>query len=260
MLVDRAAAAVSVSVAIVGGTCTFGKTTLFRDLDLTLAAGSWTCLLGPSGIGKTSLIRLILESTRLRGQARAIGSGVVACDDGHPLRGRVAYMAQRDLLLPWLTVRDNVLLGRRLRGEAIDTPARGRANALIEAVGMQDAAGLRPDALSGGMRQRAALARTLFEDRPVVLMDEPFSAVDAITRVRLQDLAATLLRGRTVLLVTHDPLEALRLGHRIFVMAGRPARLGEPLHAPGNPPRPVDDPGVLALQGELLRRLAAAHS
>lgn len=260
MLVDRAATAASVSVAIVGGMCAFGKTTLFRDLDLTLGAGSWTCLLGPSGIGKTSLIRLILATTRLRAPARAIGSGVVACTDGRPLRGRVAYMAQRDLLLPWLSVRDNVLLGRRLRSEAIDAQARARADALIEAVGLEDAAGLRPDALSGGMRQRAALARTLFEDRPVVLMDEPFSAVDAITRVRLQDLAATLLRGRTVLLVTHDPLEALRLGHRIFVMAGRPARLGEPLHAPGHPPRPVDDQDVLALQGELLRRLAAAHS
>ncbi len=77
-----------------------------------------------------------------------------------------------------------------------------------------------PDALSGGMRQRVALARTLMEDRPVLMMDEPFSALDAITRVRLQSLAARLLAGRTVLLVTHDPLEAIRLGHRIHVLAG----------------------------------------
>jgi putative hydroxymethylpyrimidine transport system ATP-binding protein len=89
-------------------------------------------------------------------------------------------------------------------------------------------------------------------------MDEPFSAVDAITRVRLQNLAARLLGGRTVLLVTHDPLEALRLGHRIHVMSGRPAILGEALEPPGTPPRDVDDPAILELQGDLLRRLAEA--
>ncbi len=108
------------------------------------------------------------------------------------------------------------------------------------------------------MRQRVALARTLMEDRPVVLMDEPFSALDAITRVRQQNLAAELLTGRTVLLVTHDPLEALRMGHRIHVMAGPPARLGEALVPAGAPPRRVDDPGILEMQGDLLRRLADA--
>ena len=256
MLIDRAATAVS--VAIVGGTRTFGKSPLFRDLHLALAAGTWTCLLGPSGVGKTSLIKLILEATRPR--AGPGDGGSVRCGDGRPLRGRVAYMAQRDLLLPWLSVLDNVLLGRRLRRETIDAAVKGRAAALIAAVGLSEASELRPDALSGGMRQRAALARTLFEDRPVVLMDEPFSAVDAITRVRLQELAARLLRGRTVLLVTHDPLEALRLGQRIFVMAGRPATLSEPLQPAGPTPRPIDDERVLGLQGELLQRLAAAHS
>ena len=108
------------------------------------------------------------------------------------------------------------------------------------------------------MRQRAALVRTLIEDRPVVLMDEPFSAVDAITRFELQALAARLLAGRTVLLVTHDPLEALRLGHRIHVMYGRPARLDTAAVPAGAPPRDLADPALLALQGELLARLGAA--
>jgi putative hydroxymethylpyrimidine transport system ATP-binding protein len=106
------------------------------------------------------------------------------------------------------------------------------------------------------MRQRVALARTLFEDRPVVLMDEPFASVDAITRVRLQGLAGRLLRHKTVLLVTHDPLDALRLGHRVLVMTGRPARLGEPIVPKGDPPRPLHDPQLLELQAELLDRLA----
>jgi putative hydroxymethylpyrimidine transport system ATP-binding protein len=108
------------------------------------------------------------------------------------------------------------------------------------------------------MRQRVALARTLAEDRPVVLMDEPFSALDVITKFRLQALFAELLRGRTVLLVTHDPLEALRLGHRIYVMEGRPARIGKPLEPAGAPPRNLHDPELLALQADLLDLLSAA--
>jgi putative hydroxymethylpyrimidine transport system ATP-binding protein len=108
------------------------------------------------------------------------------------------------------------------------------------------------------MRQRVAVARTLMEDRPVLLMDEPFSSLDAITRLRLQTLAAELLCDRTVLLVTHDPLEALRLGHRIHVLAGSPAQLDIALEPPGKPPRAIDDPAILAMQGDLLRRLDRA--
>ena len=108
------------------------------------------------------------------------------------------------------------------------------------------------------MRQRVALARTLMEDRPVVLMDEPFSALDAVTRHRLQDLAAELLDGRTVLLVTHNPLEALRLGHKVWVLGGRPARLEGPIQPPGLPARDPADPRLLALQAELLNELASS--
>ncbi len=137
-------------------------------------------------------------------------------DDGAGLDGRIALMAQQDLLLPWLSVRDNVLLGHRLRGASRAELRRLRepAAALLARVGLERDADRLPGTLSGGMRQRAALARTLMEDRPIVLMDEPFSALDVVTRHRLQDLAAELLVGRTVLLVTHNPLEALRLGHR----------------------------------------------
>jgi putative hydroxymethylpyrimidine transport system ATP-binding protein len=115
------------------------------------------------------------------------------------------------------------------------------------------------------MRQRVALARTLAEDRPIVLMDEPFSALDAITRFALQELAANLLAERTVLLVTHDPLEALRLGHRIHVMAGSPARLETALDVDDSraelpaPPRDPADADILARQADLLKRLARAR-
>src|SRR5690606_11464075 len=125
-------------------------------------------------------------------------------------------------------------------------------------VGLADVWQAFPATLSGGMRQRAALARTLVEDRPAVLMDEPFSALDAITRHRLQELVAELFAGRTVLLVTHSPLEALRLGHVVHVMGGVPARLGAPNVPGGAPPRPAGDATILIRQGELLDRLSAA--
>jgi len=225
---------------------------LFEQIDLDLPGGSTTCLLGPSGVGKSSLLRLVA------GLAHG-ASGRVADERGRSFEGRIAYMAQQDLLLPWCSVLDNLLLGARLRGEPTGGATRARARELLARVRLADSAAARPAQLSGGMRQRAALARTLMERRPIVLMDEPFSALDAITRYEVQALAARLLAGCTVLLVTHDPLEALRLGHRVQVMAGRPARLGAPLEPPGDPPRDPRDAALLKLHGELLNRLAVAR-
>jgi len=235
----------------------WAETVLFDDLSITLETGRWTCLLGPSGVGKSMLLNMILGLAQKGVDSR----GDVTCDDGQELAGRVSFMAQRDLLLPWLSVAENVCLGARLRGE-LGSAKRQKtfdlAHHHLREVGLAGHEDALPSTLSGGMRQRVALARTLMEDRPVVLMDEPFSALDAITRVRLQDMAAKALNGRTVLLVTHDPLEALRLGHGIHVMSARPAKLDDPLVLSGTQPRHVDDPEVLSLQGELLSRLSEA--
>lgn len=219
---------------------------IFSGLTLTLPAAEFSVLLGPSGAGKTSLLRIIAG-------LEPADEGSVAATDGAPLAGRVSYMAQQDLLLPWAGALQNVMLGATLRGGAKD-PAR--AAALLAQVGLPHRATARPAELSGGERQRVALARTLYEDRPVVLMDEPFSALDAITRVRMQDLAARLLAGRTVLLITHDPFEACRLGHSFTILSGAPARLSTPTRLPGTPPRAPDEDGILHLQGDLLRQLA----
>ena len=129
-------------------------------------------------------------------------------------------MQQADLLLPWASVIANVTIGARLRGER---PDMARAAELIREVGLAGLEHRRPSELSGGQRQRVALARTLAEDRPVVLLDEPFSALDPRTRRQMQDLALRLLAGRTVVLVTHDPIEAARLGDEIVVMTATDA-------------------------------------
>jgi putative hydroxymethylpyrimidine transport system ATP-binding protein len=226
----------------VRGTARIGGAVLFGPLALELAPGGWTCLLGASGAGKSTALRLLA------------GLPTAAAFDGEVRApARVAFMAQTDLLLPWANVMDNVVIGARLRGRA---PDRARAAAVIEAVGLSGLADRRPGALSGGQRQRAALARTLMEDADLVLLDEPFSALDARTRADMQDLSARLLTGRTVLLVTHDPAEAARMGARILVL--EKGRLHEAPPPPGSAPRPVDDPAMLAMQARLLTRLRAA--
>ena len=226
----------------VRGTARIGGNVLFGPVDLEIPAGQWTCLLGPSGIGKSTILRLIAELS-----TGASFEGQISASDMVSLKDRFAYMAQSDLLLPWLDVRQNVLLGHRLRGE---TQATERADKLIASVGLTDHVSKRPAQLSGGMRQRAALARTLIEDRPIILLDEPFSALDARTRAEMQELAAGALSGRTVFLVTHDPAEAARLAHRIVVLTEQ--GLTE-VQAPETPPiRAHDDAEAFACQNRLM--------
>jgi putative hydroxymethylpyrimidine transport system ATP-binding protein len=227
------------------GSARIADAVLFAPLTLQIPGGRWTCLLGPSGVGKTTVLRLFA------GLASGVRfDGGLGASDGQPLSGRVALMAQDDLLMPWLSVRDNVLLGARLRGERPDLP---RAAAVLDQVGLRGLESRKPAQLSGGQRQRVALARTLMQDRPIFLLDEPFSALDARTRGQMQDLTAAVSVGRTVLLVTHDPSEAARLGHKIVVMTE--TGLTEIMPPEAESPRRVDDPGVLAVQTGLLKML-----
>lgn len=226
------------------GTAEVGGMPVFENIALNAEGGEWTCILGSSGVGKSTILKLfagIDDEIRL--------NGTVEAADG-PLAGRVALMAQDDMLLPWLSVRENALLGARLRGSK---PDRDRLENVLVRVGLADMADRRPRELSGGQRQRVALARVLMENRLIVLLDEPFSALDARTRAQMQELTAALLLGRTVILVTHDPAEAARLGHRIMIMY-RNGIVEFPVPS-GPVPRACDARDVLTAQAELLTRL-----
>ena len=228
----------------------WGNNLLLDDFSLSVPPGFWVCLLGESGVGKTTLLRTIA------GLVARAGPTEIEASDGSALENRIAYMAQQDLLLPWLTAIDNVTLGARLRGEPADL---SRAADILDRTGVVERASALPSDLSGGERQRVALARTLMEERPIVLMDEPFSALDAITRARLQELAVELLDNRTVLMVTHDPFEALRLADSITVLRGANAGGAETVVAPeGAAPRDPTDPALRSAHNAIMQALGGS--
>jgi len=222
-------------------------TPTLTGLDMHIPAGKWTSLLGRSGCGKTTLLRYLAGLL----DSKVEWKGTLKLSQGQDLHEQIAYMAQQDLLLPWLNVIDNVMLSCNFGAQNVD---HDKALQLLEQVGLAAHVNTMPAQLSGGMRQRVALARTLMQDKPVVLMDEPFSALDAVTRHKLQSLSAKLLKGKTVVLITHDPQEAVRLSDALYLLQGVPA-YAHPLDVPTSlPPREIDGE-CAALQRSILDRL-----
>ncbi len=244
----------SPTIRIQQASLNYQDTFLFNNLNLTLHPGKTTCLLGPSGVGKTTLLRILAG---LISPQNACFQGDISCDSSIPLPHLVAYMAQEDNLLPWMNALDNALLGSRLRGDFTENLSM-KATLLFSKMGLENIQHKFPKQLSGGMRQRVALIRTLMEDKPIVLMDEPFASLDAITRFTLQNLTSDLLKNRTVFLVTHDPLEALRLADEIYILAGQPAdlRLFETFDTVT--PRDLHHPDMLQKQALLFQALTKA--
>ena len=193
----------------------------FRSITFELAPRETIAIVGPSGCGKSTLFNVIAGLIRPTAGSVYVGGERVERAAGH-----VGYMLQKDLLLPWRSVVENVVLGLEVRGVP-RARAEGRARELIRAYGLAGFEDARPAKLSGGMRQRVAFMRTLALDPDVILLDEPFSALDFQTRMLLQSETMTIIReqGKSAILVTHDIGEAIVMADRILVMTHRPARI-----------------------------------
>lgn len=196
-----------------------GEVEALRRVDMDVASGEFCSVVGPSGCGKSTLLSVISGLERLT-------AGTVEVD-GAPVCGpseKIGFMPQRDQLFPWRTIRDNVTLGLSITGKR--TPeALAYADTLLRRYGLWDFAQKRPSQLSGGMRQRCALIRTMATNPKILLLDEPFSALDFQTRLTVSSDIGRIIRqeGKTALLVTHDISEAISLSDRVFVLSARPA-------------------------------------
>jgi len=246
-------------VGIQGLTHSFGELRAIERIDLEAEPGEVIGIVGPSGCGKTTLLELVAGLRMADSGTISVGGRTQA----EERLERCAYMPQRDLLLPWLSALDNAALALRIAG-LTRQEGRARAGAHFDRLGLAGFEAARPEELSGGMRQRVAFLRTLMAGRPVLLLDEPFASLDAITRAEMQSWLAGVLGPdrHTVLLVTHDVEEALYLSDRVLVLSSRPATVTDRIEIPG--PRAADraaavtSAGFTALRERALRSLSEA--
>lgn len=224
---------------------------VLHNVQLQIAAGEFVAILGPSGCGKSTLLRLIGGLDQPSGGSISIGDKLVREVDA-----RSAIVFQEPRLLPWRTIAANVALG----GQRLAT--KSDPNEWLQLVGLHHFADALPHQVSGGMAQRAALARALIGHPEVLLLDEPFAALDAFTRMRMQDLVADVCRRvqPTVVLVTHDVDEALYLADRIVILSTRPATVAQIINVPPRHPRDRGDAALVELRAEILSHFGFSHA
>ncbi|CDI09878.1 ABC transporter ATP-binding protein [Agrobacterium pusense] len=230
----------------------FGDTVVLQDIRLGLGDGEAAVLLGPSGCGKSTLLRIAAGLDRRFAGAVTINTEE---EDGATDTPPIAFVFQEPRLMPWLTVAENIGYAA---GKKFDVQ---RVEGLINDVGLSGHGAALPKALSGGMAQRVAIARALYTQPRILLLDEPFSAVDAFTRMKLQDLVLKLVeqRGISFLLVTHDIDEALYLGDRIYMMGAHDGRIQEEIEVDVPRPRDRRSPRLATLKNDVLTALHKAH-
>lgn len=205
-----------------------GYTTALKDISLSIEEGEFVSILGPSGCGKSTMLSIIagiIEHTE--------GDVLLNEKSIHESKRSIGYMLQQDYLFPWKTIIDNVLLGPKINQSILDG-SKKEAIELLNEVGLKNVENDYPDSLSGGMRQRVALVRTLITNPKILLLDEPFSSLDYITKLKLEDLVAKLLKEyeKTAILVTHDIGEAISMSDRIFIMKSNPGTIGYVFNVP----------------------------
>ncbi len=235
---------------------------VIQDLSFSVHASEFLTIIGPSGAGKSTLLNMIAQIDVASSGEILFEGATIGCADPKAMRPglnrRIGYVTQDDNLLPWRTTIDNVLFPLEVQGRLDDT-SRAHAETLIGAVGLKGYEKYYPHELSGGMRKRTALIRTLVYDPPIILMDEPFGAVDAQTRMQLQEdlLRLWSLGRKTIVFVTHDITEAILLGDRTLVLSRQPARIQAEHAIPI--PRPRSVKSFLTLPGftELYERIRA---
>lgn len=229
----------------------FGDLAVLADISLSVRPGEFVSILGPSGAGKSTILQLLTG-------ALVPDGGEMLCD-GVPLdpaSHRFAFMPQRDALMPWRRIIDNAALGLEVQGMSRKA-ARAAVQPLFAEFGLAGFERHYPAQLSGGMRQRAALLRTVVQQRPMLLLDEPFGALDALTRARMQRwLSGMWMRhGWTVLLITHDVREAVLVSDRIYVLSQRPARILRHYEISMPHPRPAAGAALSAFEADILQTL-----
>lgn len=243
---------------VIGAAKSFGSRTIFSNFTLKVEPGEFKVLVGPSGCGKSTLFDGLTGVAALdRGQITWKGKELAH------LRNHAAYMQQKDLLLPWFTLMENSLLpaitGRKKQDKTL---ARQRAASLFHSMGLKGFEAHYPAQVSGGMRQRCALVRTLMFERELILLDEPLSALDAITRRELHSLLLMLQSefNQTILMITHDIEEALILGDRICLLSSCPMGVIEEFTPKSPQPRAFDTPELIDIRVRALDRLRSSNS
>ena len=218
---------------------------LFKNLNFNILENKSTVLLGSSGVGKSTLLRCIADLEK-----ENISNGKIVLKEGVS----IAWLSQENSLYPWLSILDNIQLYHHLKGSKTAQTLQ-KAKELLSQVNMSLHCDKKTYELSGGQKQRIALARTLMQEANLILMDEPFSALDAITKIQLQDLTCQLLKDKTIVLVTHDPQEAIKLANHIYILKNQPVTVEEVASLEGELPHQLANERLWNLQEELISKL-----